>query len=179
MHYLACWGTPSRMARFQAKDDDFAAEIYKWSADTHPSGVNLYATIGASARPIVGRESGHRIEFFIGLRPEKDEVASALAALALYPARQHLPVGHGDTVPAGGSLWQGTDMNHFLIMRPIVEIIEPAVLTGGIHVEYLQALPMHPAEVRYKIAHSAEALMQLWQASGVAFWDPNRLRQIQ
>jgi hypothetical protein len=31
--------------------------------------VNLYVTIGATARPLAGRDRGHRVEFFTGLLP--------------------------------------------------------------------------------------------------------------
>lgn len=52
-------------------------------ADANPEGVALYATLGASARPMVGRDANLRVEIFLGLVPERDEVASPLAALGL------------------------------------------------------------------------------------------------
>lgn len=97
---IARWGEPSRNARFQV--DGFRVEIFKWNADVNREGVNLYITIGASAQPLAGRDTGHRVEFFTGLLPARDEIASPLAALALYPAREGVALDHGHTVLAGG-----------------------------------------------------------------------------
>lgn len=41
-------------------------DVVKWDADANQEGVTLYATVGASARPIPGRDPGHRVEFFVG-----------------------------------------------------------------------------------------------------------------
>jgi hypothetical protein len=84
--YIARWGLPSRTARFDV--DGLNIEIFKWNAEVMPEGVNLYVTIGASVRPMAAREPNHRVEFFMGLLPAKDEIASPLAALALYPTRE-------------------------------------------------------------------------------------------
>lgn len=79
--YRAHWGEPSRQARFEV--DEFDIEVYKWAADANPEGVALYATAGANSRPMVGRDANHRVEFFLGLVPERDDVDSALVALGL------------------------------------------------------------------------------------------------
>jgi hypothetical protein len=145
-------------------------EVFKWNAE----GVNLYATVGASARPMAGRDPNHRVEFFAGLLPAKDEVPSPLAALALYPTREGVALDHGHTVPADGPLWPGTDMGLFLVLRPIGDIIPPLELPGGLHVDFLQAIPIFESELAYKTEHGAEALLLRWEASRVPFWDPNR-----
>ena len=62
-HYQAQWGEPSRHARF--KEGEFEIEVDKWTADANPEGVALYSTIGASVRPMVGRDPNHRTEFFL------------------------------------------------------------------------------------------------------------------
>lgn len=170
--YLAQWGQPSRTANFRV--GEFEVDVLKWNAETTPEGVNLYATVGASARPTVGRDHLHRAEFFIGLLPAMDAVASPLAALALYSAREQVSVDHGHTVPAEGPLWSGTEMHRFLVMRPISDIIQPLTLVDGTHIDFLQALPIFDAELAYKNDHSAEALLERWEQSQVPFWDPNR-----
>jgi hypothetical protein len=168
--YVARWGQPSRSARFQV--DGLKVEIFKWDADANPEGVNLYAMIGASARP--GADPNHRVEFFVGLLPAKDEIASPLAALALYPTREGVALDHGHTVSADGSLWPGTEMRRFLVLRPLGDIIPPLELPDGLHVEFLQAIPIFESELAYKSEHSAEALLRRWEESRVPFWDPNR-----
>ncbi len=170
--YVARWGMPSRNARFEV--DGMAVEVFKWNAEVNPEGVNLYATIGASAWPMAGRDPNHRVEFFVGLLPAKDEIASPLAALALYPARDCVAVDHGHTVPAEGPLWAGTNMRWFLVLRPLGDIISPLVLPDGVHVEFLQAIPIFESELAYKSEHTAEGLLRRWEELRVPFWDPNR-----
>jgi Suppressor of fused protein (SUFU) len=170
--YQVRWGAPPRTAHF--KIGALEIDVLKWSEDANPEGVNLYVTLGASAHPMKGRDGAHRLEFFVGLRPAKDEVASPLAALALYPQRENVEVDHGHTIPADGPLWPGTEMRRFLVVRPIVEIIPAVAAPDGSHVEFLQAIPMFESELAYKTEHGAEALLSRWEASRVSFWDPDR-----
>jgi hypothetical protein len=149
-------------------------DIFMWNAEANPEGVNLYATIGASARPMAGHDPNHRVEFFVGLLPAKDEIASPLAALALYPTREGVAVDHGHTVPGDGPLWPGTDMRRFMVLRALGDVIPPLELPDGMHVEFLQAIPIFESELAYKSGHSAEALLRRWEESRVRFWDPNR-----
>ena len=170
--YVTRWGEPSRTTTFGVAD--LTVEVFKWNADANPEGVNLYATVGASARPMAGRDQNHRVEFFVGLLPAKDEIASPLAALALYPTREGTPVEHGHTVPAEEPLWPGTDMRRFLVLRQLGDVIPPLELPDGEHVEFLQAIPIFDSELAYKSEHNSEGLLRLWQESRVSFWDPNR-----
>ncbi len=149
-------------------------EVLKWNAEANPEGVNLYATIGASAWPMAGRDPNHRVEFFVGLLPAKDEIASPLAALALYPMRDGVAVDHGHTVPTERPLWVGTSMRSFLVLRPLSGIISPLELPDGVHVEFLQAIPVFESELVYKSEHTAEGLLRRWEEFRVPFWDPNR-----
>jgi hypothetical protein len=171
--YVALWGEPSRKAAFRVAGLD--VEIYKWNAETTAEGVALYATIGASAYPMAGRDPKHRVEYFLGLLPPQDAVASQLAALGLYSEREGVAVGHGDTVPADEPLWPGTELRWFLMLRPLGGIISPLELPDGMHVEFMQAIPIFESELAYKARHGARELLKHWQESGVAFWNPGRL----
>jgi hypothetical protein len=171
--YAARWGEPSRKAAFRVAG--LEVEVYKWDAAATAEGVVLYATIGASAYPMAGRDPEHRVEYFLGLLPPQDAVASPLAALALYSVREGVAVGHGDTVPADGPLWPGTNMRRFLVLRPLGDIISPLELPDGMHVEFMQAIPIFESELAYKARRSARELLEHWQESGVAFWNPGRL----
>jgi hypothetical protein len=170
--YLARWGDPTRVARFEVQD--LAVEVLKWAVGANPEGVNLYATVGASARPLPGADANHRIELFIGLLPARDEIASPLAALALYSERMQVRLGHGDTVPGDEPLWKGTEMRRFLVLRPVGDAFPPIDLPGDVHVEFLQAIPLFESEARFKAANSVEALMDRWKQSNMPFWDPKR-----
>lgn len=170
--YVARWGAPSRNARFEA--GEATVEIFKWNAEANPEGVNLYATIGASAQPMADHDPTHRVEFHLGLLPAKDDIASPLASLALFPHTEGVALDHGHTVSADKPLWPGTDMRRFLIMRPLADIIPPLVLPDGVHVEFLQAIPIYESELAYKREHTADGLIQRWEKSLVPFWDPNR-----
>ena len=171
--YIASWGEPSRKAVFRVAG--LEVEVCKWDAEVTPEGVVLYATLGSSSYPAAGRDPKHRVEFFVRLVPPRDAVASPLAALALYAVREGVAVGHGDTVPADGPLWAGTDMCRFLVLSPLGDIISPLELPDGIHVEFMQAIPIFESELAFKARHGAAGLLERWQETGVAFWNPNRL----
>lgn len=172
--YAELWGAPSRTAEFQI--GELVISIEKWAAEANPEGVALYATLGSSRHSIAGWDPSHRVEFILGLHPERDEVASALAALALYSHREGVALDHGHTVVAGGSLWSGTTMDGFLIMRPTGPLV-PIIGFEGMHIEVLQALPTYKAERDLLRETPADALMAAWHKTGVPFWDPERPSQ--
>lgn len=169
--YAALWGTPSRKAEF--RKNHWVIEVDKWAPAANPDGVALYATLGASRHPVPGWDPSHRIEFILGLLPERDDAASALAALALYPQRGGVPVDHGHTVPADGPLWSGTNMDAFLVMRPISTMV-PAITVDGLHIEILQAIPIFESERVALRQQSPDRMMGDWEQRGVRFWDPER-----
>jgi hypothetical protein len=148
-------------------------EIQKWAADANPEGVALYATLGSSRYPVPGWDSSHRLEFILGLLPERDEVASSLAALALYSQREGEALDHGHTVPAEGPLWSGTTMDGFLVMRPASPLVR-IINFDGMHIEVLQAIPTYKTERDLLREKPADELLADWQQEGVPFWDPQR-----
>ena len=170
--YRARWGEPARQARFDV--GEYGIEVLKWDADANPEGVNLYATVGASTRPLIGRGPKHRVEFFVGLVPAQDGIASALAALGLYSEREGVALDEGHTVPGGGSLWPGSQMRAFLVMRPSPDFLPALQLPDGLHVEFLQAIPIFDSELAFKADRGADALMRRWKDVGVPFWNSDR-----
>jgi hypothetical protein len=174
-HLLEQFGPPSRAAHFRRSGRSI--DVYKWAADATNEGVALYATAGASAYSMTGMPPDHRLEFFVGLNPEQDDIASHLAALALYAFEEHTSIAHGHTVPAGRPLWSGTEMTSFLVLTPISDIIKPFKIENGIHVEFLQAIPVFPSEVAFKASHNAEQLVARWQQARVPFWNPERFAE--
>jgi hypothetical protein len=170
--YLTHWGEPSRQARFDV--GDIGIDIFKWSADASAEGVAVYATIGASVWPLAGCDPKHRIELFMGLLPEEDSVASALAALGLYSFREGVALDHGHTVPTDGPVAPGLATDSFLIMRPREGFLPPLDLSDGLHVDFLQAIPIYKSERAFKAEYGADALMRRWQDAGVAFWNAHR-----
>lgn len=170
--YRARWGDPSRQAAFRTGSDQI--EVFKWDAAANGLGGDLYATLGGSAEDMPGAERGHRVEYLVELKPGRDDIASALAALGLFARREREFVDHGHTVPADGPLWPGTQMSTFLVLRQIGKIVPALELPDGVHVEFLQAVPMFESERRFKVTHGAEALMRRWEATRTPFWDPSR-----
>ena len=76
--------------------DGLSVGVLKWTPRQDPDGVYLYLTVGAS-RIALGEE-GHRLEYYIGLDDERDDIAGALAELAAEPVRagELVDVGRGD-----------------------------------------------------------------------------------
>jgi len=170
--YRAHWGEPSREAHFEV--DDLAIEVLKWDADANAEGVALYATVGASSRTLAGHDPKHRTEFFVGLLPEHDAIASPLAALGLYSVREGVALDHGHTVPAGEPLWPGSPMRSFLVMRPRPDFLPALELPDGLHVTFFQAIPIFDSELQFKSEHGADALMRRWEDAQVPFWSGDR-----
>jgi hypothetical protein len=171
-HYVAVLGEPSRRASY--KIDSYPAEVFKWDAAANPHGVGFYASIGASRDPLSGLYPSHRVEFFVGFLPEQDGVARPLAMVALDPVLHGSALGPGQTVTYPEPLWLGTEMCSFLILRPQVQIVPDLVFSDGVHVEFLQLVPIFASELEFKVAHGADALMAELEQACVPFWDPNR-----
>jgi len=170
--YMSHWGEPSRRAEFYVAESPMA--ILKWNAEDNPEGVALYATAGMSDASMRGHNPKHRLELFCGLLPEQDDVARPLAMLATYPAREDTALDHGDTVRLVDPLWESTDMLAFLVVRPLSGILPTLELADGVHVEFMQALPLFESELTFKSQHGAEALLRHWEEARVPFWDPRR-----
>ena len=150
--------------------------VLVWDTDRNHEGVFLYATLGASRRPIGEAGSGHRIELYCGVLPDEPSVADALALLAAYPGLFTTELGHGHTVPYDEPLWTGTDMKHYLVTRPVEPIIEDLALPDDSHVEFLTAIPVYSDEIAFKQKHGVDDLRATWRRLGVPFWDPRRPR---
>jgi len=170
-HYLKLWGEPSRKASFNVLGH--AIEVYKWESTRNTEQVNIYATLGASAHALPKGAPAHRLEYFVGLEPAEDGIAKPLAMAALDPVLHKTELDHGHSVTYPEPLWPGTDMHSLLVLRPVIQIVPPFV-TDGLHVDFMQMIPVYPSEVEFKTATRIDALIELWQSARVAFWDPNR-----
>ena len=77
-----------------------------------------------------------------------------------------MAVGHGETVPANGPLWPGTAMCRFLVLRPIGEIISPLELPDGMHVEFMQAIPIFESEFAAKPGAVLRSCLRIGRSQG-------------
>lgn len=91
--------------------------------------------------------------------------------LGSYSACENTALDHGHTVTFPEPLWTGTGLRAFLVMRPLSDVLSTLQLDDGVHVGFLQAIPLFPSEVTFKEANGAEALMSRWESSRVQFWD--------
>jgi hypothetical protein len=172
-HYLHLWGEPSRIIPLHSKD--YHIDVYKWDASANPEEVTLYATLGASVFPQPGHATSHRFEFYTGLLPELDAIATVLAEVAIYSVKEQAPIGPGHSITWLEPLWPGTQMRSVLLKRSAIDLI-PMVdsLEDGLHVEFLAIRLLYPSELQFKQQHSLEALTEHWRRHNVRFWDPNR-----
>lgn len=169
-HYARHWGHPSQEFEYTIGPETY--EVYRWNAETHPEGVNLYATNGASAYAPASKK--HRFEIFLGLLPAADEAARTLAMAASLPSRQKADLGDGHTIAFEEPVWPGTAMRSLLLARPTEEILPDVLLGERLHVEFLQALPLYDSELALKKKEGAESLLDRLRAARVPFWDPAR-----
>jgi hypothetical protein len=153
-YYESKWGLPHREARFELSGNEI--EVYKWGESVTGEGVTIYATNGASAKE--SHSPKFRVEFFIGFRPEFDDIASALSLLGSYPLAGGSVVD-GDTVTLGDPLWSASPARTFLIAPQIEELLPPLLLPNSSHVHFCQAIPISDAELDLKKRHGAEWLL--------------------
>lgn len=171
-HYVERWGEPTRSGRFDVAG--VPVGILKWDERATGEGVALYATLGASATPLPGRDPTHRVEFFLGLLPAQDDAGRALAMLAATGLHDRVAVDAGGSVTFEEPLWASTGMRAFLLLHQLNEIVPPLSLPDRLHVDFLQAVPAYDSELRYKAANGVDALLREWERAGVRFWDPAR-----
>lgn len=170
-HYRSRWGEPSRTAEFHRGDR--SVQILKWSAGKTSEGVAIYATAGISDYPLGPLNESHRTEVIIGLLPEEDRIARPLSVLALNSQPDNPYFLHGHTVRYEEPLWAGTELCGFLLTNPR-ETIVPDLTVHGLHVHFLHAMALFPAELDYEKATSAAALLDAWEERRLPFWDPTR-----
>jgi len=170
-HYQSLWGDPDRAAQFTR--DDREVRVFKWTPEQTGEGVTLYTTVGISDQPIGPAAPSHRVEVILGLLPEDDRIVRPLGVLALSSTPDDPYLFHGHTVSMPTPFWPGCPFSAFLFLNPLDSIVPP-LQHNGVHVHFLQAIPVYPSEVAYKAAHSPEALMALWESVTLPFWSLRR-----
>jgi hypothetical protein len=170
-HYSAQFGPARRVERCRRVQSEVA--VYVWGPEDIDEGVWLYATAGASEQAWAGMPPSHRHEVFLGLDEDVPGADSTLAGLARYSEDFGIPLGHGHTVPAGGPVWEGTQMNTLLLLEPRTKIIDDYD-SHEFHVIWLQALPLYENEREVKVREGADALMTEFERRNVPFWSASR-----
>lgn len=167
--YAARWGTPHRVGRFDAGGR--AMEIYKWPESATGEGVAIYATNGASAEAV--QPSGYRVEFFIGLTPEFDDIAPALSLLGSYPSTGNA-VFAGDTVTHGEPLWRGAAARTFLVVPQTEALLEALLLPDATHVHFHMVMPISDGELALTKKRGAEWLLGELNDRSIPTWKHDR-----
>lgn len=170
-HYILYMGEPDRNAQFVI--GGHSAEVFKWEPSEATHGVTLYATIGGSQNS-ESSSLQHRNEIFTRFLPEEDRCANTVAMLALDGLMHGSTLVHGSTVTYPEPLWPGTDMHTYLVLESSSTTIPVLLLPGNVHVEFLQAVPVHRAELEYKTKHGVDQLLQAWHDFGEDFHNPSR-----
>jgi hypothetical protein len=173
-HYVRELGDSFRRIEYDVRG--MPITVMAWTPDNNPQGVHLYATVGASRRPLGESQSGHRFELIGGALPNEPRLAHVLSLAAAYPALFGEPLGHGHSIPYEEPLWPGTDMQKVLVVRPLEDLVSRLELPDGSHVEFLNALPVYEEEVAFKSTHGLDRLRDAWQTGNIPFWDPRRPR---
>ncbi len=174
-HYVARWNKPSSTFWFDYPEG-YRIWVYKWNPNPTPETLTFYATLGASRHPMEGgRNPSHRIEVFIGLSSDHDDIAGHLASLADYPARNRTSLDHTHMVPGDEPLWKGTQMCDVLLIAAD-EVISPLVLPDKVHVHFLEAVPLYRSELDFKRGHSWEEFYK--RMGSFDSWDADRAPRI-
>lgn len=167
-YYHKKFGSPSRQAEFIEKTGK-KIEIYKWEENQTEEEVAIYATGGASA--VFGTPETS-CEFFIGLTPQVDDIAQALAEVALHGSGSSDIPKPGDTTTLTYPLWEGTTASAFLFTDGD-DIICPTRI-GSKNLVFVQLVPLFPSEIEFKKVNGVEALWSAFESLQVPYWDSRR-----
>lgn len=163
-HYIRSWSTPIAVNRLHHRGTELVIGL--WTPEASGSGVFLYATAGYG-RP---SDEGHLLEFVVGLHERRDDIATALADL--WASGVDTKLGHGTTVDMGRPLWNGAQMQAFLLLRQR-SLLAP-LNAGPCHIEYLKAVPIYEREGAFKRQHGIAELLDRWRAAQIAYWIADR-----
>lgn len=168
-HYRSMYGEPARKAEFKSPEGT-VIQVFKWDEWQTDEGVTMYATLGANR--ILG-DSTESCEFFIGMTPEADSIADALAEIALHGNGTMDIPNSGDTTTLAYELWKGTQAKTFMFTYGD-EIISPIKTESGKQIWFIQLIPLFEKELAYKKAHGEDALWEKLEATDVPYWDSTR-----
>jgi hypothetical protein len=169
--YLAQLGRPIREAEFKARD--FSVEILKWAPSRATGDAFLYLTLGAS-RIALGGPAGHRLDYFLGLDQEHDDIARVLADIAGEPVRNGVLVDAGQTVTFPSPLWKGSAFRTLLVFQSGLPVVPDAPLSDGTHFTMRGLAPLHKSELEAKKRIGYEKLWAQFATMNVPLGDPNR-----
>ncbi|BFN33304.1 suppressor of fused domain protein [Vibrio harveyi] len=168
-YYRAMYGEPAREAEYKSPEGALV-QIFKWDESQTDEGVTMYATLGANRN--LG-DSTESCEFFIGMMPEADSIADALAEIALHGNGTTDIPNSGDTTTLAYELWSGTKAKTFMFTDGD-EIISPIKNEFGKQIWFIQLVPLFEKELAYKKEHGEEALWEKFEESEVPYWDSSR-----
>lgn len=164
-YYETLWGMPDRTALFSTHDDR-QFYVHKFGLENNPEEVAIYATDGAHLLP------GSYSEYFIGIRPEADEIANAIAEAALHGSGTETSPRFGDTITLSFPLWERTEISTFMFSNG--EGIVPSKQIDGVYVRFTKLVPLFRSELEYKRSFGEEALWGRFRDLKVAFWEKTR-----
>lgn len=167
-YYIEKYGSPARTAEFVSKDG-IEIKIYKWTAEQTKEGVSIYSTMGANSRL---SDKAFACEFFIGLTPDADDIAGALAEVALHGSRGSQPPKNGDSITLSHPLWDGTNARSFLFTDGD-EILPPLQLKDKL-ITFIQLVPLFDSELNYKKDNGEQKLWAAFEAKKTPYWCSNR-----
>lgn len=168
-YYRSKYGEPAREAEF-VSPEGVVIHVLKWDESQTNEGVTMYATLGANC--LLGG-AGEGCEFFIGMFPEVDSIADALAEIALHGNGTKDVPNSGDTTTLAYDLWRGTAARAFMFADGD-EIISPIKNESGKQIRFIQLVPLFEKELAYKKEHGEDALWEKFKEAEVPYWDSTR-----
>jgi antitoxin YqcF len=160
-------------------DDDHRTNVDVLSCQDSPwPGVTSYATIGASAAPLVqdGKDAGVRTEFVGACYPSVDYFANCLGTAAFCLLNSGWFVAPGVVFPDVLAMYSDqTTMKHFLFLPPSLwDGLRTLTIDDG-KVAWLMAIPISSAEREYVEREGVVALEELLDGAQIDVFDLNRV----
>ncbi|WP_285248847.1 suppressor of fused domain protein [Pseudarthrobacter sp. efr-133-R2A-89] len=145
--------------------------VFEWPAGTTRLGVHLYASAGAGHYGEA--HHGHAVELFTGVKPGGQDVLEAFSTMALNVRDAGTVPQHGVFVAGDWKIIKGRGFTGWVLTeRP--DDFMPQLDLPGVHVVFLDALPVFPEEADYRHGNRSDDLFDIWEAEEVKSWDLNR-----
>ena len=170
--YARVLGEPVGEYRFE-QEGGIRVSVLKHEPSPSTGDVTLYTTAGVSDLVQPGWGPGHRFELSIGLLPEADQVAPALAWLGIIPLLSGNPLAPGHTWRSEEPVVPGYDFGGFLVLESGEPVVPPIVL-DDVHISVLMVWPLFNDELDYVRERGHEALWDSMEDAMVPIWDPGR-----
>lgn len=178
-HYNNFWGRAGKMINISRGDQ--CLQILRWEQVSHPDGLNVYATVGASIQQLSRGSHKDGFELFLGISPDMDsfEISALLLSVVFEyldnnegPMKDHPLLFHGQSYLVANVGVRGIIIvdQHDDAWRPFRNSISPLRDSKMNTVHFFEIAMITGSEVEFATKHGVDELVNDWHRRKIAYW---------